>query len=166
MAKTRARDILIIMIVCSVVGAITANFISIWWVHRFGLKNLSVYLPFDGLSTSYTNSAFPITSDIFLSHTLGGALITILIYALRMRFTWFFLNPIGIALSLFSPTWYGFPNLLIALLVRWLVFKIGGSKLWEEKALPFLIGWTAGYSMNYVIVMWLAFFTKALPAGF
>jgi hypothetical protein len=82
-----------------------------------------------------------------------------------MKFTWFFLNPLGITLALFSPTWYGFPNMLIALLVRWLVFKIGGVKLWEEKAIPFLIGWTAGYSMNYNIVMWLAFFTKALPAG-
>jgi hypothetical protein len=165
MTKTRAKDVLIIMIVCAVVGAITANFISIWWVHRFGLKNLSVLLLFGGLSNSYTGASFPITSDIFLSHTLGGALITIFIFALRMKFTWFFLNPLGITLALFSPTWYGFPNMLIALLVRWLVFKIGGVKLWEEKAIPFLIGWTAGYSMNYNIVMWLAFFTKALPAG-
>jgi hypothetical protein len=165
MTKTRAKDILIIMIVSAVVGAITANFISVWWVHRFGLKNLSVNIPFGGLNNSYTGSSFPITFDIFLSHTLGGALIAILIYVLRMKFVWFFLNPIGITLALYSPTWYAFPNLLIALLVRWLVFKIGGSKLWEEKALPFLIGWTAGYSLNYAIVMWLAFFTKALPLG-
>jgi hypothetical protein len=165
MTKTRAKDALIIMVVCAVVGAITANTISVWWIHRFGLRNLSVDLPFGGLSTSYTNAAFPITPDIFLSHSIGGAIITLLIYALRMRFPWFALNPVGIAIALFSPTWYGFPNLLVALAIRWLAHKIGGAKLWETRVLPFLIGWTSGYSLNYVIVMWIAFFTRALPAG-
>jgi len=165
MTKTRAKDTLIMMIIVAVTGAITANVISVWWVNRWGLKNLSVLLPFGGLNTQLTNASYPITPDVFLSHSIGGAIITILIFLMRMKFPWFIINPFGIILSLFSPTWYGFPNLFIALAVRWLVMRIGGAKLWETRAIPFLIGWTGGYSLNYIIVQWLNFTLRAIPAG-
>jgi len=164
--KTKAKDVLIMMIICAIVSGVFANVFSVWWINRHGMKNLSYNIPFGGLSDAYVRSSFVITSDIFLSHTIGGLLITLLIFALRLRFTWFILNPLGIALALFSPTWYAFPNMLIALLIRWLSIRIGGIKFFEEKVVPFLIGWTCGYSINYIIVMWLAFLTKAVPAGF
>ena len=161
MARTQARDILLTMIIVAVLSGIVAIPGTIWLAHRYGAQNLS--LSIGGISTWYVASPGPYPLDIFLSHSVGGAAITLLLYYLRMRFPGLMINPAGMAFALFSPTWYGFPNMLVALVIKWLILKAGGTKIWEEQAVPAIIGFTCGYGFTYVLIQWLAFFTKALP---
>ncbi|MFX0202835.1 MAG: DUF6785 family protein [Candidatus Hodarchaeota archaeon] len=75
--------------------------------------------------------------------TLGtmaiGFLIIVTTYFLRGRFTWFLVGPAGIALGalLGYQIWVSW---LVALLIKYLVIRVGGMKMYKEKALPFFIG--------------------------
>jgi len=165
MARARAKDILYMMIIVAVLSAIVAIPGTVWLVHNYGAKNLSLPVT-SGIHAQglwYVAQPPIITPDIFLSHSIGGALITLLLYALRLRFPEFMINPVGMAVAIFSPTWYGFPNMLVALIIKWLILKAGGVRLWEERAIPAIIGFTCGYGFTYVLIQWLAFFTKVMP---
>jgi len=162
LTETRAKDILIMMVLMSVVGAITIP-LGLWWAHLYGLKNL--FRQYHGLSTTYTAAASPYTADVVSTQMIGWALVTVLLFAIRMRFPASYVNPIGVFTALWGG-WYGFPNMLFALIFKWLALKIGGSKLWYDKVVPGLIGFSCGYGMVYGVVQLTNFFLRALPAAF
>ena len=92
----------------------------------------------------------------------AGVLVTVLLVALRTRFTWFPLHPLGFALA---PTWalmvfwFGF---LMAWLIRSIVLRYGGFTLYK-KLTPFMLGLIIGEFSSAVFwsVMNMAFHASA-----
>jgi len=161
MVKCRARDVLITIFLVTVLGVIWTNTFWTWWAHVVGTKNFKVNV--FNFNQAYIGQPFAIPLDIVISHTTGGALATLLIFAAKMRFPGLPINPLGIFLAGLSPDWYGFPNIPVAFAIKWLSIKFGGVKFWETRVLPFLIGFSGGYGLNYVIIMWSAFILRVLP---
>jgi len=93
-----------------------------------------------------------------------GIIVALICYELRARFAWFFINPSAfIAMGVLNSWWY---NTVIALVLKYLTLKIGGSKAYENYGVPLAVGYTIGYGLGLVVIGGLAFFTIALPKLF
>lgn len=63
-----------------------------------------------------------------------GFIVAVVITALSFLHVWFPLHPVGLVLGFGATLWF---QGLIALIIRTLVLRVGGSKLYEEKGVPF-----------------------------
>jgi hypothetical protein len=73
----------------------------------------------------------------------AGIILTGILWFLRLRYPWFWLNPIGIVIP--SVVWPPGPwsCFFFAWILKFVTFKIGGSKLYE-KIVPVMIGLIIG----------------------
>jgi len=89
-------------------------------------------------------------------YVLAGFTIVSALYLLSARFVWFPLEPVGFILGT-SMLGAGLVGLWMPALISWilktLVLRIGGSKLYEERAVPFISGFTAGYALITIIAV-------------
>lgn len=72
-----------------------------------------------------------------------GFIVTLLLAAMRMRFLWWNLHPVGYAIS---GSWAINPmigSIFVGWLLKWLVLKYGGIRL-HRKAIPFFLGIVLG----------------------
>ena len=96
---------------------------------------------FGRLETWLTYAAPPDIPAIMF--TSFGFLITLVLAAMRMRFIWWNLHPVGYAIS---GSWAINPmigSIFIGWLLKWLVLKYGGIRL-HRKAIPFFLGLILG----------------------
>lgn len=84
---------------------------------------------------------------------IGGTIITLVLLFLRLRFPWFFFNPVGIALGANAFVWL-MGTAIIALIVKLLVIKIGGAAAYEKYLAPFAAGWAIGYGVASIVFYW------------
>ena len=101
----------------------------------------------------------PISSAEEWGYMIGGIIFVMLVYTLRLRYTWFFINPVGM---MALPHWW-WPTWLIAFVIKYLVLKIGGARLHERYVIPFSAGFCAGYGAFVIVSAFIAFFTLAYP---
>ena len=85
-----------------------------------------------------------------------GVLVSLLLTFLRVKYPWFRISAAGLALgstSMGPMIWTAF---LVALIIKQLIFRIGGAKLYLEKIRPLCIGLVAGwlliYPLSHIIV--------------
>ena len=74
-----------------------------------------------------------------------GASIVSVIYALHARFPWFPVNPGGVTIGAFDLV----PNIVlipavVAYVAKFVILRIGGTRIYEDVAMPFAIGMVAG----------------------
>lgn len=83
-----------------------------------------------------------------------GFIVSGLLVWLRTRFIWWPLHPIGLFLGFLSDGGiYGNGNTAgIVYLAKWLVFRIGGVKLYDEWGKPIATGFCLGFGV--VMVVW------------
>ena len=79
---------------------------------------------------------------------------------LHVRFLWM-PDPV---MSIIAWDWIGglhgtWMASLIILIIKWLILRIGGSKLYEEKAVPFVGGFILGAALNALVAGIGAFIT-------
>jgi len=158
--KLRAKDVLIISIIVPLIGIVYTNVFWIWWGQIYGIANCSVGIK--GFNNAIVKN--PIGGhDIRISHTIGGTLVMLLLYAARAKFPGLPINPLGLFLVGTYPHYYGFPNAVIAFAIKALSIKLGGIKFWETRVMPILIGFAMGYGFNYILIQWGIFATNVLP---
>lgn len=78
-----------------------------------------------------------------LGYTGLGFGLTILLSAMRMRFLWWNLHPVGYAIS---GSWAINPmigSIFVGWLLKWIILKYGGIH-WHRKAIPFFLGMILG----------------------
>jgi hypothetical protein len=71
----------------------------------------------------------------------SGALVTVLCYYLRTVFPWFFINPIAFTIVSRSDQ---ILQILLAFILKWVTLEFGGSKVYEEYFMPFMVGTLIG----------------------
>lgn len=131
------RSFAVLMIVASILGAIA----SFWAFLSLGYR--------DGGSSGFGNEAFnrlehwlnsSAPMDIpALGFAVSAFIFTLLLTAMRMRFLWWNLHPVGYAIS---GSWAINPmigSIFIGWLIKWAILKYGGIR-WHRKAIPFFLG--------------------------
>jgi hypothetical protein len=91
-------------------------------------------------------------------YVLGGFAIVGALYFLSARFVWFPLEPVGFILgtSMLGAGLLGFwMPALVCWIAKTLTLRIGGSKMYEERAVPLASGFVAGYALITVIAVFV-----------
>ncbi|MFH0963514.1 MAG: DUF6785 family protein [Planctomycetota bacterium] len=92
------------------------------------------------------------------AYTLVGVGIAIGLYLLRFRFPWWPLHPIGLAFAYTLPVRVTFLSIFIAWLVKTVILRLGGIKLYNEAKNVFLgliFGHVIGAGVGLVIDLWM-----------
>jgi len=168
--RTRARDIMLIFLVSVIITAIIGHVWSIYWMHIMGgfanLGPIGYYQWAVDWTREFTISPpVGIHGDTTMRwvYIISGIIAVFVIEFLRMRFTWFFVNPVGLIVGwLFPWMWLGY---VIPFIAKLLVLRIGGARVYNDIAVPIVIGGTVGYGLAKFIVDFIVFWTRAVPAG-
>lgn len=162
--KTLARDVLIVSIITVIMTAVFGYIEWPWWYATVGGYARSRAIEYHvwniggPWSFSYgTPPAIPLTEE--LGYVFSAIAFVFLIYWLRVRFPWFFLNPIGMMVL---PHWW-WPTWLAAFLIKYITIRIGGARMHERYVVPFSAGYCAGYGAIVIVTAFIAFFTFAWP---
>ncbi|RLE94318.1 MAG: hypothetical protein DRN04_04010 [Thermoprotei archaeon] len=94
----------------------------------------------------------------------GGIVMVFAIMWLRLRFPWFFLNPVGMLWQ--HPWWLG--ATMLAFVIKYIVIKVGGAQANEKYLIPFATGWAFGSAIGGLVTYWpeniyRAFFNRLFP---
>ena len=169
--RTRARDVLIVLIVTT---AIMASFGAIWnvyWVNTMGgftgSRALRVPGGWSGIvsQSQYYTLSIPFEGKIVGERwalLVASIIFTAVCYTLRARFAWFFFDPAAASFAIIFPNWIWF-NAVLAFLAKYIILKVAGSERWEKLAVPWIVGWSAGYGVNFFILALTAGLWRALP---
>lgn len=94
------------------------------------------------------------SSYIHFWYSVAGAIVSVFISFMRMRFFWFPLDPVALAVSqvelICGAGWIPYPmwgSFFIAWLIKSIVFRYGGAKLYQGS-----IGLFMGLAVGYVII--------------
>jgi len=164
------KDILIGGLIICIIGVPVGYFSYIWilahgggvantsswgsWVHqwKYGYGTL-------GLGTGITGETNMFA--VFQWHILGMILFFI-IYALRMKFTWFFIDPAAFAFA--APYMdYSWLCALTALIVRVILIRVVGSTRFTKYVTAIASGVIWGYAAPLLIAWLVEFTTVCIP---
>jgi hypothetical protein len=150
MTRTSYFDIIKAVAITVIVGYFLGVLFTTASLHAKGGANIRGYAFSPGFFTNMRGYALvgsvnPTESSTALggppgyyTHFIVGIAIAFILYYLRMRYTWFFINPVGVVLS---PIAFFALNAFLGWLLKYLTLKIGGTKVYEEVAIPFCVGW-------------------------
>ncbi|MGC8935453.1 MAG: DUF6785 family protein [Thermoproteota archaeon] len=163
--NTSGRDVLYVTIISLLSTIVAVYFIWPWFMTRFGGYSRINSIAYNdwslpGIYNWTYGTPPPLTVPEVWSYAILGVIVTYLIYFLRARYTWFFINPIGM-LMLPSGWW---PTWLVAFIIKYAVLKFGGSRVFEEKWLPIAVGVAIGFGGAILVGTLITFFGTSLPA--
>jgi hypothetical protein len=161
-----ARDVFIVTAIIIVFMAIFGSIFHPWFQTIVGGASRASGIIYGqwGLGTVQTYTYGTVTGPTSLEqwlYIISGVVVVLACYYLRARYAWFFINPSAfVAMYVLNSWWY---NTVIALVLKYLTLKIGGSKAYESYGVPLAVGYTVGYGLGLVVIGGLAFFLIALP---
>jgi len=101
-----------------------------------------------------------------MTYMAGGMLLTAGLLLLRYRYTWFPINPIGFPVAMVFQVTRTVTSIFIGWLIKLLILKLGGARIYE-KAKPFFLGAIIAFLSAAVIsyVLDALFFAGGPPHG-
>jgi len=149
-SKNMFKVLLVSIIVALVVGT---SFAVLMW-NNYGLMSLPVNKEWDKLScgdVDVINSSQPPAS--LAGYGFLGILLMGFVYYMHSRFLWFWFDPVGLLIG-FSSNFdvrITFLPVIIAWVAKYLIFKIGGTKLYEDVGVPCAVGFLSGFAVLAMI---------------
>ncbi len=80
----------------------------------------------------------------------GGIVLVLAMIFMRLRYPWFFLNPVGLLWQ--HPWWLG--ATMLAFVIKFLVIRIGGAGAYEKYIVPLAVGWAFGSALAALATYW------------
>lgn len=152
-ADVRTKSVLKVLLVTSIIAAVTVQFAIIWTGYTLGASTLpelnralgvNVY---DGCSTPAVINRFLVAGPLtdWMPNVIAGMVIVLILGFVHARFIWFPLEPIGFiaAFSIDSVQWGMATPFFAAWIAKTLTLKVGGSKAYEEYGVPIAGGFIA-----------------------
>jgi len=119
------------------------------------VKNIAVGIPYWMDSSVYNNLVLnPGTTDAAIKTAIGVVLVVALSLA-RERLPWLRISAAGIILGMAYGMKFWAP-FIVALIIKYIVLRIGGVRLFEEKVKPIMIGLFYG-SFLYLMIEWIVY---------
>jgi len=160
----RSREQFIAMIIAFVISPIAGILIFLNYGYAWGIN-----MKWTGAGLTEWGSACHHQS--VLVYTRGGtpinwttmdcvwlaifAVITLIFYGIRTKFPGLPINPAMFPFVSNSPSAIVFFPFLIALILKWLTLRIGGTKLYTEKGQPIAVGLLLGHGMLSFLCMFI-----------
>jgi hypothetical protein len=149
---TSSRNVFLVAFICMPISILTILVTRTWVVNYYGLGRLDGWT---GLWCSITESCgggigysarLPSASQYGVA-SLVGFIITVVLSLLHARFIWFPLEPLGFIMATTTAgMYYGiWSACLVAWAVKFIVLKVGGSRLYMDYGIPTIGGFVTGY---------------------
>jgi len=154
MNNVEAKHVLYISVLTIISGAIAIQFLSPWWYTVKGGANTIGFVAYNIWAMDYgwnlvRGTPTPPYAPELAGDAIAGIIFVFIVYTLRARYAWFFINPVGVALSGSWGTWnMGFGS-FIAFIIKVILIRFAGPKWIQSRYLPFLAGAFGGYSLVY-----------------
>lgn len=136
-----------------IVGSIAAFAFGLPVIYKLGGFNAYDHLQIlSGFGADVLSSGLAEqTRDLqyLVRYLIGGGLVVFLGY-MQGRYIWWPFNPLGFAVSVTTSTWGLWSPIFVAWLVKWLVLRYGGPRVYR-KAMPVAFGVIAGDILMRVI---------------
>jgi hypothetical protein len=172
----RSKHIFIGAIIAVIVAVIVVPFASLQFWCMFGATRLKEFA-YSGSPANYfqrgpTYSCLTLVGDYYRGGTIAkpipqewiqaaiAAVAISCIYIVRARFAWFPLNAAGVALGFMWCVDYFLWAAIVAYILKLIVLRVGGLKLYQEKAMPLAIGVAVA---DGVAVLICNIYTSTLP---
>jgi len=96
--------------------------------------------------------------------SVAGFIFCVALYWARSRwaFLTLFTNPIGLAHGMWWPE-YSNVQVVLALVIKYVAEKIGGTRIREERIIPAVVGFNAAFILPRVIAGIYVFFQYTMP---
>jgi len=168
--RTILGDAFKMIVVCIVFGVIFYNIINPFILaHGGGISRVTTppwnawtkagaFMQYEWLQHKNPNISF---NELWI-WTGVGFVLSIIIYLLRMKFAWFFINPVGLAQSMFSWAW-AVPNALGALILKVIFIRILGPRKYLQYVSPLVSGFCLGFGASYLFAGIINFSMVAWP---
>jgi hypothetical protein len=166
--KTRFKDMFYAVIIIAVTIAVVTTFTFVPITMRFGGLSNTGNIGFFVLPNLYgywfanAGTTIPTVTDLS-GYTILGAVVSLLMFMARARFTWFFLNPIAFFLCADGNITVHFLSYVVAFIVKIVVLKIGGTKLFEGLGVPGVTGYLVGYGTGAFVMNVIYFASTVVP---
>ena len=143
-----------------VVGVLVAAIVTLYLGYTHGAYNFNVWVLGGGGSQrpfidTLVKMQSPFTTDWYrVSFFLFGALVSAALVALRYRFPWWPLSPIGFPLATSWPMRRVGFTIFLAWFIKAMIMKLGGAVLYrrcQPFAVGLLVGWAAGVGISFLI---------------
>jgi len=146
------RSIFKVLLVVGILAPLISQLGYLWGLYTFGVNRLP--------STSWTSLIPPVSSvpnwpvpGEWIPHFIGGILFAGLLSWLHAKYLWFPLEPVGFLLitdghALLEGLW---TVITVAWVIKLIILRVGGSKLYEEVGVPAAIGFIAGAVLVFFI---------------
>ncbi|MEM2591817.1 MAG: DUF6785 family protein [Thermofilaceae archaeon] len=149
-------DLTKLILVTATISAVIGYTVGLWFSYAVGTNNTRMGM-FDAWWHWVFGAPWARVEEQFITEPLpqyivAGFILIALISYLNFRFVWWPLDPVGIVVGLgggfatayILPAFFGW-------LARRLVYRIGGAKMDEQVAIPFVVGFLVGYSVTQAI---------------
>lgn len=166
--RVRRRSLLAVFAIAIVFALFVAGYLHIALPYRLGAVQMYSYVysananwAFNTAASTINGSAAPLSWFARLNFFIG-ALVTIAIAAMRVRFAWFPFHPLGYALSgCWTMMVFWFPC-FVAWLCKVFILRYGGMKLYA-RARPFFLGMVLGEFTTAVLFTLPALVNRFTP---
>lgn len=152
---TRKRIVFWAIVVAIVLGFVLSTAITIVLAYARGAYNFGAWEFQSGNQTIYNNMVDKIKHPQFtdwrrLKFFGGGAVACAILSALRFRFHWWPLHPLGLAVAGAAPGVFAEFSVFLAWLIKFIILRAGGLHLFE-KCKPFFVGMLVGYVLGVTL---------------
>ena len=142
--------------------------VMVWCWYYFGLMKLPLSKEWDFMWTGEYGryNSWAVDTWPWWPQALAGFVVGIVLCLARMRFVWWPLEPIGLFVGIagLNPQGYGIPFLLtITLIVKYIVIKVGGARVYEEYGVPIASGIVAGSCLGTLLIVLGAIYRFYFP---
>ncbi|MBS7612964.1 hypothetical protein KEJ48_01765 [Candidatus Bathyarchaeota archaeon] len=157
LTKVNLRDIYMLLIITTIVSVFVGSATRVWMINLLGAGRIPLKGGCSILSWCWNEASAEryneMPSEALLEYGIGGFVIIMALFALRTRFLWWPLHPVGFILATaISPNWMREWNAFLeAWIAKFITLRIGGSKAYEEYGVPFACGGIAGYALSNLI---------------
>lgn len=153
-ANIHSKSMFKVIVISIVLGIIIGTTVAVLMWNGYGLMSLPVNKEWDKLSTGdiaeMNASPHPI---VWWQYGVIGIILMGVVYYMHSRYLWFWIDPAGliIGFSNYFDERITFLPVLIAWVIKYIIFKIGGTKLYEEVGVPCALGFISGYAVMAMI---------------
>jgi hypothetical protein len=153
--RTPKRIVFWAIVLAIVLGFFLSIAIIIKLAYARGAYNFGAWEFQSGNQTIYNNMVDKLKHPQFtdwrrLRFFGGGAAFCAILSALRFRFHWWPLHPLGFAVAGAAPGVFAEFSIFLAWLIKFLILKVGGLRLYERYK-PFFVGMLVGYVLGVTL---------------
>ncbi|RLE88108.1 MAG: hypothetical protein DRJ67_02990 [Thermoprotei archaeon] len=170
--RTNIRDVLVMTMIYVALGVPLTYIWEIWFLaHGGGIMRTNTW----GSWVHWWKTGYMMTSSgqlmpIGATHpnevwpfALTGLVLVLIVWWLRMKFAWFFIDPTALTMSMAVGLEWTWLSGLVALVIKLILVRVMGIRRFEQFVLPIATGIALGFGAPILIAGLIEYFNVVVP---